>query len=227
MRLFRRVGGGLPIHWHFVDFKRVGPKSGPPLVEKVIDIIKNVRDRTAHLALVAHGDVKRYILATQNMKVGDLIRTSGEIPRLPVKAYEGDAYPCGALPVTTQVHCIESMPGSGAHYCRAAGSSAILVSKIEDRCIIKLPSGLEISVDQHCMVTVGQVSRAGYKDEKMSHPVEKRDLGYRPNSGLWHRKDGYCGRKVYPPKPIKVMGQPKKESPNYIPYTFPNWSLTE
>ena len=109
-RLYRRVGGGLPIYWHFVDFKRVGPKSGPPLVEKVIDIIKT-RDRTSFLALVAHADIKRYILATQNMKVGDLIRTSQEIPKIPVKANEGDAYPCGALPMATVVHNIEPMPG--------------------------------------------------------------------------------------------------------------------
>jgi large subunit ribosomal protein L2 len=88
-KLFRRVGGGLPVYWHFMDFKRVGPTSGPPLVEKVIQIIRNARDRTGFIALVAHADIKRYILATENMKVGDLIRTSGEIPRLPVKANEG------------------------------------------------------------------------------------------------------------------------------------------
>lgn len=74
--------------WYFVDFKRVGPKSGPPLVEKVLSIFQS-RDRTAFIALVGHADIKRYILATQNMKVGDLIRTSGEIPRVPVKAFEG------------------------------------------------------------------------------------------------------------------------------------------
>ena len=49
-RLFRRVGGGLPITWYWIDFKRVGPKSGPPLVEKVIDIFAS-RDRTSYIAL--------------------------------------------------------------------------------------------------------------------------------------------------------------------------------
>ena len=44
------MGGGLPITWYWIDFKRVGPKSGPPLVEKVIDIFGS-RDRTAHIAL--------------------------------------------------------------------------------------------------------------------------------------------------------------------------------
>ena len=213
--------------WHFVDFKRVGPKSGPPLVEKVIDIIKT-RDRTGFLALVAHANIKRYILATQNMKVGDLIRTSQEIPLLPVKASEGDAYPCGALPLESVVHNIEPTPGVGGVFCRAAGSSAIIVNSIDDRVIIKLPSNLEISVDKRCMVTVGQVSRIGYKDEKLSHPVDTRDLGYRPRSGLWQRKDGYAGRKINPPKPIKVMGSEKESKKGTrVKYTYTNWSLTE
>ena len=216
----------MPIEWHFVDFKRVGPKSGPPLVEKVLEI-KKTRDRTAFIALVAHGDIKRYILATDNMKVGDLIRTSSEIPRTTVKANEGDAYPCGALPLQTRVHNIETEPGSGGVFCRSAGSSALIMSQNEDRIIIKLPSGQDISVDKYCMVTVGQCSHATNKDEKLKNAIEKRDLGYRPNSGLWHRKDGYCGRKIHLPKPLKVMTNQKEEKPNFIPYTFSNWSLTE
>jgi large subunit ribosomal protein L2 len=78
------------------------------------------------------------------------------------------------------------------------------------------------------MVTVGQVSHATYKDEKMTHAVDMRDLGYRPRSGLWHRKDGYAGRKLHRPKGIKVMGTPEKEDQfTKIKYTFDNWSLTE
>ena len=162
--------------WYFVDFKRVGPSSGPPLVEKVIDIIKS-RDRTGFIALVAHANVKRYILATENMKIGDLIRTSGEIPRVSVKANEGDAYPLGALPIGSKIHNIEQIAGLGGVYCHAAGSFAELTNQIDDRSIIKLPSGLEVSLDRACMATVGQVSHSDYKDEKLTHPVDTRDLG--------------------------------------------------
>ena len=78
------------------------------------------------------------------------------------------------------------------------------------------------------MVTVGQVSHASNKDEKLTHPVDKRDLGYRPRSGLWQRKDGYAGRKIHRPKGIKVMGTEEEEQQyTKIKYTFNNWSLTE
>lgn len=39
--------------------------------------------RTAHVALVAVGDKLKYILATENMKAGDVIKTSRHLPRIP------------------------------------------------------------------------------------------------------------------------------------------------
>jgi large subunit ribosomal protein L2 len=161
------------------------------------------------------------------MKIGDLIRTSGEISKNPVVAYEGDAYPVGALPVGTVVHNIEPTPGVGGHWCKAAGSSATLVRKIDNRCIIKLPSNNELSLDQNCMVTVGQVSHASHQDEKLKHAVDIRDLGYRPRSGLWQRKGPRFGRKIRSPKPLWVVTGEKKQEAKRIPYTYANWDLTE
>jgi large subunit ribosomal protein L2 len=76
------IGGGIKHKYHWVDWKRVGPAEGPPQTERVIQIIKD-GCRTANVALVAHGDKMKYILATENMKAGDIIRTSCHIPRIP------------------------------------------------------------------------------------------------------------------------------------------------
>lgn len=94
---------------------------------------------------------------------------------------------------------------------------------------------LNLVVEKYCKKflkrTVGQLSHATHKDEKLSHPVDRRDLGYRPRSGLWQRKDGYCGRKIHPPKPIKVINAPsmqaRTETSRKIKFTYSNWSLTE
>lgn len=40
---------------------------------------------------------------------------------LVVAAHEGDAHPLGALPVGTLINNVESQPGRGAQYIRAAG----------------------------------------------------------------------------------------------------------
>jgi large subunit ribosomal protein L2 len=61
---------------------RKGPSSGPPLIERVIRII-NSDCHTAKVASIGHGNTLRYILATENLKVGDLVKTSNEIPKNP------------------------------------------------------------------------------------------------------------------------------------------------
>ena len=76
------IGGGIKHKYHWIDWHRVGPSEGPPQEERVIQIIKD-GCRTAHVALVAYGDKLKYILATENMKPGDIIRTSSHIPRIP------------------------------------------------------------------------------------------------------------------------------------------------
>lgn len=78
------IGGGIKHKYHWIDWKRQGPKEGPPKVEKVLKIIKD-GCRTSYVALVGAGDQLRYYLATENMKEGDLIKTSSHIPRIPGK----------------------------------------------------------------------------------------------------------------------------------------------
>jgi large subunit ribosomal protein L2 len=72
---FRRAGG-LKQYLRMVDWNRGGPTEGKPLEEKVLEVIPDRRMRSADLALVAAGEKKRYIVATQNMKAGDVIRSS-------------------------------------------------------------------------------------------------------------------------------------------------------
>lgn len=64
----------------------MGPKDeSPPKEERVLKIIKTPAQsvRTADLALVGDGDQLKLYLATENMKVGDILKTSEFIPRIP------------------------------------------------------------------------------------------------------------------------------------------------
>ncbi|KAL5293167.1 MRPL2.2 family protein [Megaselia abdita] len=76
------IGGGLKHKYHWIKWDRQGPLEGPPQVEKVIDVIYD-GCRTSKVAIVGCGDEIKYILATENMKAGDLIKTSKFIPRIP------------------------------------------------------------------------------------------------------------------------------------------------
>lgn len=81
--VIKGIGGGIKRKYHWIHWKREGPKDDvPPLAEKVIDIMIDYC-RTSHIALVAGGDKMKYYLATENMKPGDIIYTSQYIPRIP------------------------------------------------------------------------------------------------------------------------------------------------
>ncbi|XP_030414046.1 39S ribosomal protein L2, mitochondrial isoform X2 [Gopherus evgoodei] len=199
------IGGGHKQRYRMIDFQRLryvsGAESGP-YEEKVIQV-RYDPCRSADIALVAGGKQKRWIIATENMQPGDLLKTSGHIGRMAVSASEGDAYPLGALPVGTLINNLESHPGKGAQYIRAAGTCGVLLRKVNGTAIVQLPSKRHIQVLETCMATVGRVSNIDHNKRIIGKAGRNRWLGKRPRSGLWHRKGGWAGRKIKPLPPMK------------------------
>uniref|UniRef100_A0A8D2AE49 39S ribosomal protein L2, mitochondrial n=1 Tax=Sus scrofa TaxID=9823 RepID=A0A8D2AE49_PIG len=180
------IGGGHKQRYRMIDFLRFRPEheSKPgPFEEKVI-AVRYDPCRSADIALVAGGNRKRWIIATENMKAGDTVLNSDHIGRMAVAAREGDAHPLGALPVGTLINNVESEPGRGAQYIRAAG--------------MKRGAVLET-----CIATVGRVSNVDHNKRVIGKAGRNRWLGKRPNSGLWQRKGGWAGRKIRPLPPMK------------------------
>lgn len=208
------IGGGIKHKYHWIEWKREGPTEGPPQLEKVMRIIQD-GCRTAHVALVAVGDKLKYILATENMKPGDIIRTSCYIPRIAVRAFEGDAYPLGALPLGTEVHCVEKYPGLGGFLVHAAGTYAKIVRKAPNsHVIIQMPSKKEFCLPQTCMCTVGRLGNKEHGSTPIGSAQRNRELGNRPRSGWWQRKTGRFGRKLRrlpPPRLFAAHDVTKKE----------------
>lgn len=144
------------------------------------------------------------------MKAGDIIRTSKFIPRIPVRANEGDAYPLGALPTGTVVSNIEKYPDSNRHFVHAAGCYATILRKFDDRVVIVLPNKREYALLQSCMAVVGRLSNVEHSRTPIGSAQKLRELGYRPRSGLWQRKSGKHGRKIRKPPPMKLQEAPKE-----------------
>ena len=67
-------------NFRMIDWVRGGSIDGDPLQEKVYKILKDP-NRSAHIALVAAGEHKRYIVATHNMKEGDVLKSSKKITK--------------------------------------------------------------------------------------------------------------------------------------------------
>jgi len=78
----KRVGGGHRQSYRMVDFTRLAESETQPSEEKVTAICYDPL-RSASLALVAKGTKKRWILAGEAMKVGDVIRSYDALPPVP------------------------------------------------------------------------------------------------------------------------------------------------
>lgn len=93
-----------------VDFHRRGPeKEGESYDERVIEV-RSDPNRTTYIALVAGFNGKRWILATENMKAGQIISTFGYIGSNPIIGIEGNGYPIGALAEGSLINSIERYP---------------------------------------------------------------------------------------------------------------------
>ncbi|XP_026210214.1 39S ribosomal protein L2, mitochondrial [Anabas testudineus] len=199
------IGGGHKQKYRWIDFQRLRyepNEEAQPFEEKVVQV-RYDPCRSADIALIAGGKRKRWIIATENMQAGDIIKTSGLIGRMAVSANEGDAYPLGALPVGTLVNNLEIQPGKGSEYIRAAGTSGVLLRKINGTAIVQLPSKQQVQVLETCMVTVGRVSNTDHNKQIIGKAGRNRWFGIRPSSGLWQRKGGWAGRKIKPLPPMK------------------------
>ncbi|NXE99445.1 RM02 protein, partial [Menura novaehollandiae] len=218
----RGIGGGHKRRYRMIDFQRLRYEEGAPpepFTEKVINVrydpCRRVRAlapcspaagspcRSADIALVAGGNRKRWIIATENMQPGDTIKNSPHIGRIAVSANEGDAHPLGALPVGTLICNLESHPGKGAQYIRAAGTCGVLLRKVNGTAIVQLPSKRHMQVLETCVATVGRVSNVDHNKRIIGKAGRNRWLGKRPHTGLWHRKGGWAGRKIKPLPPMK------------------------
>lgn len=71
-----------------------------------------------------------------------------------------------------------------------------------------------------CCCCAGQLSNLEHGSKHVGSAQRRRWLGRRPASGLWQRKDGYCGRKIRPVPPMITYG-PKKEKLPYLKLDIP------
>jgi large subunit ribosomal protein L2 len=167
----RHRGGGHKRRYRIIDFKRDKFDCAAQVVSIEYD-----PNRSARIALVEYTDgEKRYIIAPLGLRVGDTVG-SGEQSNLRV----GDAVPIRDIPVGTQIHNIELLPGRGGQLARAAGVSAQLVAKEGTYAQVRLPSGEVRLIHERCMATIGQVGNTDHGNIKLGKAGRRRWMGWRP-----------------------------------------------
>ena len=169
----RYIGGGHKKSYRVIDFKR--EKFGVPAKVAAIEYDPN---RTSRIALLHYADgEKRYILAPENLNVGNTV-VSGDTAEPTV----GNAKKLKSIPLGTIVHNIELHPGKGGAICRSAGSNAQILGREGKHVSLRLPSGESRLVLGDCMATIGAVGNAEHMNIRLGKAGRSRWLGRRPRT---------------------------------------------
>ena len=167
----RHRGGGHRRHYRLIDFKR--DKLEVPAKVASIEYDPN---RSSHIALLHYVDgEKRYILAPQGLKVGQMVQTS-EKPPFNV----GCCMQMKHMPLGSVIHNIEMHPGRGGKLVRSAGLSAQLMARSGGYATLRMPSGETRLINQDCRATFGALSNAEHNLRSEGKAGRNRWKGIRP-----------------------------------------------
>jgi large subunit ribosomal protein L2 len=167
----RHIGGGAKRKYRLIDFKR-----NKDNIEGRVASIEYDPNRSANIALINYVDgEKRYILAPQNLNVGDKV-VSGESTDVQV----GNAMCLKNIPEGTFIHNIELTPGKGGQLVRAAGTSAQILGKEGRYVIVRLTSKEVRKFLGECRATVGVVGNEDYELVNYGKAGRNRWKGIRP-----------------------------------------------
>jgi large subunit ribosomal protein L2 len=205
----RHRGGGNKRMYRIIDFKR--NKFDVPGKVAAIEYDPN---RNARIALIFYFDgEKRYIIAPDKIKVGDVIVSAGE-KEADIKP--GNSMKLRFIPVGTYIHNVELKIGKGGQIARAAASGVQVLGKEKDHATVRMPSGEIRIIHLECRASVGTVGNQDVSNIKIGKAGKMRWLGRRPKvrgvvmNPVDHPHGGGEGKTSGGRHPVTPWGKPTK-----------------
>jgi large subunit ribosomal protein L2 len=200
----RHRGAGVKKLYRVIDFDRKNYDE-----EGKVTALEYDPNRGPFIALVEYsGGKKAYVIAQNDLKVGDIITSSLK----KIEPNVGNRMPLKHIPIGLFVNSIEISPGSGSKLVRGAGLGAQLQTIEGDYAQIKLPSGEMRLVLKDCSATVGTNCNSDHKLVRLGKAGRKRKMGWRPQvtgkamNPVDHPHGGGEGH-----NPIGLKGGPKTQ----------------
>lgn len=167
----RHRGGGAKRRARRVDFGQ--EKLG---VAARVERIEYDPNRSAFIALLIYADgERRYRLAWQGAKVGDVVVTDNKTVEAP-----GNRMRLENVTPGLTVYDVELKPGRGGALLRAAGARAVVMDTAGKYTLLKLSSGEMRYVPREVYGTVGAVGNADHRLMRLGSAGRVRRLGRRP-----------------------------------------------
>jgi large subunit ribosomal protein L2 len=122
-----------------------------------------------------------FIPAFNGAFVGQRINVGGE------EAKEGNILALKNIPLGISMYDIERNPGDGGKMSRAAGTSAIILKKLENgNAVVLMPNKKEIILHENCRATIGKVAGGG-KNLKPFVTAGRKFYKMKARNKLWPR----------------------------------------
>ncbi len=168
----RHRGGGHKRFYRIIDFKRDKLD-----IKATVGSIEYDPNRSSFIALLNYCDgEKRYIIAPEGLKAGDVVISSDENPLFT----SGCCSQLKMMPIGSVIHNVELRPKGGAKLARSAGLSAQLMGRNNGFATLRMPSGEMRLVREECRATFGVVSNAEHNVRDEGKAGRKRWMGIRP-----------------------------------------------
>src|SRR3989339_708397 len=168
----RHKGGGVKKMYRVIEFSQT--KMDVPAKVTALEYDPN---RTAFIALIEYADkIKQYIIAPQDLKVGDEVIFSEKAQLNP-----GNRIKLKNIPVGTAVYNIELEAGKGGKIVRSAGSSAQVLAHDGDFVNLKMPSTEVRIFSGECFATIGMISNPENRFYRVGKAGKSRLKGRRPH----------------------------------------------
>lgn len=168
----RHKGGGVKKMYRMIEFSQTIMDTPAKVVALEYD-----PNRTAFIALIEYaGGNKQYIIAPQDLKVGDSVVFSEKAPLT-----AGNRIKLKNVPVGMNVYNIELDPGRGGKLVRSAGSSAQVLAQEHGFTNLKMPSTEIRKVNDECYATIGMVSNPENRYYTVGKAGKSRLKGKRPH----------------------------------------------
>ncbi len=132
--------------------------------------------RTGFISLVDFDGDKKYLLAQDEMKVGNKIEIGDSVSINP-----GNSTYLKNIPSGTLVNSIEFVPGRGSKIARSAGSYARVLGRDGIYVVLKLRSGETRKFLGDCKCVIGIVSNLDHKNVKLGKAGRNRWKGIKPH----------------------------------------------
>ena len=188
-RIISRARGKAGLQYRSKGFRFLGRVSYPPSKQVsgksgVVKDILNDPSRSAPVAVVKFPWLKEDVLqiAPDGLHVGDKIEYDGG-------ADLGNVLELKDIPVGVKIFGLENTPNSGPKLCRSSGSFATIMSKSENKVVVKFSSGKTRNLSNRCRATIG-VPAGGGRKEKPWLKAGKKHKAMRARGKLYPRSSG-------------------------------------